>query len=317
MLLKIALLISMLMQLGATIIAISLIRRTRYNISWILISAGLLLMAIRRLFDFSILFWDTHLFSKDDINNWLGILISVLMFVGVIFIRQIFNLQSRIDQIRKENESRILSAVIEAEEKARRNFARDLHDGLGPVLSSVKMTLSAIDRDKLDEINKNIVERSCTATDQAIISLKEISNHLSPHLLENYGLIKAVRTFANQLFKGTNIQIRIDSNIGDKRFPHNLEISLYRIVSELFINSVKHAEPNHIRLEFEDEDQLLHVKYNDDGRGFDSEAYFTNNEPHGMGLDNIRSRIKSLNGNFYLDTASGKGLSVDIYIPVP
>ena len=316
MLLKIALLLSMLFQIGATIIAISLIRRTRYNISWILISTGFVLMAVRRLYDFSMLFWESQLFSKDDINSWLAILISVLMFVGVIFIRQIFNLQERIDQIRKESESQVLSAVIQTEEKARQAFARDLHDGLGPVLSSIKMTMSALDLEKLDQPNKKIIERSCSATDEAIVSLKEISNNLSPHLLKNYGLTKAIETIANQLLQNATIEFKMSSNIDEKRFSYNLEISLYRIISELLNNSIKHANPTVIDLEILEENQLLRLKYKDDGRGFDYENHLQENELKGMGLGNIRSRIKSLNGQFYLDTSPGKGLSIYIHIPV-
>ena len=107
MLLKIALLLAMLIQVAAAIIAISLIRRTRYNSSWILISTGFVLMAVRRLFDFSTLFWDSPFFQKEEVNSWLGILISFLIFVGVIYIREIFNLRDRIDQLREENESAV------------------------------------------------------------------------------------------------------------------------------------------------------------------------------------------------------------------
>ena len=110
--LKFALLISMLFQLGAAVFAITLIRRTRYNISWILISAVLVLMAIRRLFDFSTFFWETNLFQREEINAWIGVLISVFIFVGVIFIRKIFNLQDQVEKLREENEQRILSAII-------------------------------------------------------------------------------------------------------------------------------------------------------------------------------------------------------------
>ncbi|MDD4425516.1 MAG: sensor histidine kinase, partial [Mariniphaga sp.] len=129
MLLQVALLLSMLIQLGAAIISVSLIRRTRFNVSWILISAGFVLMALRRLFEFSALFWETQLISKEEVNSWIGVFISILMLTGVIYIRQIFNLQDRIEEIRKESETRLLKAVIQTEEKARQSFARELHDG--------------------------------------------------------------------------------------------------------------------------------------------------------------------------------------------
>jgi|GEM_PF-4510913 len=78
--LKFALLFAVLFQMGAAVQALSLIRRTRFNVSWILISSGFVLMALRRLFDFSALFWESKFFPKEEVNSWIGVLISVLMF---------------------------------------------------------------------------------------------------------------------------------------------------------------------------------------------------------------------------------------------
>lgn len=316
MLLKVALLLSMMIQIGAAVIAISLIRRTRYNVSWILISAGFVLMALRRLFDFSTFFWENHLFSGADVNSWMGILISLLMFIGVIFIRQIFNFQQRIDELRKVSEMRVLSAVIEAEEKARQNFARDLHDGLGPLLSSIKMTASAIDTTKLDEGNRRIVERTCQTSDDAIVSLKEISNHLSPHLLKNYGLTNALETFAASLLEGTSIEFAMDSAIREKRYSYKIEITLYRIVSELLNNSLKHAAPGRITLKIQEQGSMLFLSYHDDGIGFDPDELTSEPDSHKMGLDNIGSRIKSLNGEMDIRSLPGQGFNLTLQIPV-
>ncbi|MEL7588284.1 MAG: histidine kinase [Prolixibacteraceae bacterium] len=313
--LKFALLFAVLFQMGAAVQALSLIRRTRFNVSWILISSGFVLMALRRLFDFSALFWDSKFFPKEEVNSWIGVLISVLMFVGVIFIRKIFDLQSHIEQIREESETRVLSAVIQTEEIARQKFARELHDGLGPVLSSVKMTLSAIDTGSLSETNKRIVERSELSVNEAITSLKEISNHLSPHLLKNYGLAKAVRTFADQFFEGTTIRVNICPAIQRKRYAYDLEINVYRIVCELFNNSLRHANPANISLKMSEKDRALIVFYQDDGSGFDAGEYLGLAIRSGMGLDNIVSRVKSLKGKYVIDSAPNKGFSFQLTIP--
>lgn len=316
MLLKIALLLSMLIQLGAAIFAVSLIRRTRFNISWILISSGFVLMAVRRLFEFSSLFWETQLVSKEDVNSWIGVIISIFMFVGLIYIRQIFNLQDRIEEIRKGSEARLLSAVIKGEEKARQIIARDLHDGLGPLLSSIKMIISAADLEQMEQGNKKIVKRSCLVTDEAIVTLKEISNHLSPHLLKNYGLTKALETFAGQLFENSLIQFEMNSDIEGKRFFYDIEICIYRIISELLNNSVKHANPTLIQLEINEKGESLQIDYKDNGCGFNIDNYQTEKGFKGMGLENIRSRIKSLDGLFYIDSTPEEGVMVYIQMPL-
>lgn len=316
MILKFALVVSMLFQLGAAVFAITLIRRTRYNISWVLISAGLVLMAIRRLFDFSTYFWESNLFQKEEINGWIGVLISVFMLVGVIFIRQIFNLQDSMDQLRLENEQKILSAIINTEEKERQAFARELHDGLGPVLSSIKMTLSAIKTDSLTPVNCEIINKAFTASNSSVITLKEIANNLSPHLLKNYGLEKAIETFSNQMFSSTNINFGLKLNFDEKRLSEEMKISCFRIVSELINNSIKHANPTVVNLEIFESEQLLTVKYKDNGCGFENFQSVKNSNLPGLGFNNIISRTKSLNGMYHIETSPGNGFSVEFYFPL-
>lgn len=316
MLLQGALLLSMLIQLGAAITAISLIRRTRYNVSWILISAGFVLMAFRRLFEFSTLFWETKLISKEDVNSWIGILISILMLTSVIFIRRIFNLQDQLEKIREGSEIRLLRAIIRAEEKTRQSVARDLHDGLGPVLSSVKMTISAIDLEKIDNTNKEIITRTCKATDEAIVALKEISNHLSPHLLKNYGLLIALDTLADQLLINTEIQFELKGNIEEKRYDYNTEINLFRVISELLNNSVKHGHPSKIKVSIEEINDYLRIDYTDNGKGFIISENGQTTKTKGMGLENIHSRVKSLKGNYFIDSKPSGGTKVYIQIPL-
>lgn len=316
MLLQGALLLSMLVQLGAAITAVSLIRRTRFNVSWILISAGFVLMTLRRLFEFSTLFSDTKLFSKEDINSWIGVLVSILMLVSVIFIRRIFNLQDQLERIREGNEINLLRAIIRTEETTRQLVARDLHDGLGPVLSSIKMTVSAIDLEKIDGTNKEILTRTANASDEAIVALKEISNQLSPHLLKHYGLLNALETLAHQLLVNTEIQFELTGNTKDKRYDYELEISLFRVISELLNNSIKHAHPTKIDVKIEEVNNYLRIDYGDNGKGFSIGKSGRETKTHGMGLNNIHSRIKSLNGLYFIDSKPTQGMKVHIQIPM-
>ncbi len=314
--LKFALLLSMLFQVIATVLAISLIRRTRFNISWILISGAFILMALRRLFDFSGLFWETELFPKEEVNGWIGVLISVFIFVGVIFIKKIFNLQDEIEKLRQENEKNILSAIINTEEKARQSFARELHDGMGPVLSSIKMTLSAVNKENLTEVNRKIIEASHKAASNSIITLKEIANNLSPHLLTNYGLKQALDAVASQLFTEENIGYDFDFQIDETKLSEEMNINFYRIISELLNNSFIHASPQKVYLEIKEKDTFVHLRYMDDGKGFDYDLIKKNIQNKGMGLNNIISRTKSLNGLYTIVTAPGHGFLIEFFFPL-
>lgn len=314
--LKFAMLFSMLFQIVATIIAISLIRRTRFNISWILISCAFILMALRRLFEFSGLFWESKLFPKDEINGWIGVLISVFIFVGVIFIKKIFNLQDEIEKLRTENENKVLSAIINTEEKARQLFARELHDGMGPVLSSIKMTLSAVNHENLTPVNRKIIESAHHAASNSIITLKEIANNLSPHLLTNYGLKQALETLASQLFPQKNIGYEFDFQIEEKQLSEEMSINLYRILSELINNSFVHANPQNVYIEIKEKGAIVHVRYMDDGVGFEYDSGNEKVKNNGMGLNNIFSRTKSLNGHYSIVTAPENGFLIEFFFPL-
>lgn len=310
-----ALIISIVLQLVATIVIISLIKVTRYNVSWILLSIGFIFMAIRRLIEF-LPFMDVELSRfVISINNWLGILISVLIVVGVFYIKKIFKELQKAEEARLIMEKRVLNAVINTEESERKRFAKDLHDGLGPLLSSVKMSFSAVTVDAEKKDQKAILESAKQAINEAISSLKEISNNLSPHILDNFGLASAIRSFTNKIDQTGKIKIEFRSNIHEKRYPGNTEVILYRAICELITNTLKHAKAKKILISLDEEDDKLKVLYQDDGRGFDYKQVLLN-ETGGMGLPNIRSRINSINGNFAVDSLAGEGVVVTIEVSV-
>ncbi|MBZ0242737.1 MAG: sensor histidine kinase, partial [Bacteroidales bacterium] len=128
--LKIALIFSVVVQFVAFIITISLIPKTRFNIAWISISIGFLLMAFRRLIEAFSYFREMPDDSITLLNSWIAVVISIAMLLSSIYIRKIFKLLNRIHQLRKENEAKLLSAVIATEEKERKHFSKELHDGL-------------------------------------------------------------------------------------------------------------------------------------------------------------------------------------------
>jgi len=314
MLLKAALICSVFIQFAAAIIAISLIKRTRTNIAWWLISAAFLLMAIRRLLALLQVYGSGHPFTESLLNSWIAVLISLIMLLSLIFVKRIFNIQKRIDNLRKQNEARILSAIIKTEEYERQHFAKELHDGFGPLLSSVKMSLSAINSDSKGEEVDTILGNTETLIDESILVLKEISNNLSPHLLNNFGLLKAVGSFVNKLQVSAKPQIILISNIEQTRFTFNTEVVFYRIICELLSNSLKYASANLIRIDLHTDNKKLYLDYTDDGIGFNSEKILTDHQ--GMGYSNIQSRIKSLEGKLKITSQAGEGMGMQISVNI-
>jgi len=309
--LKIALIFSVVVQFMAFLITISLIPKTRFNIAWISISIGFLLMAIRRLVEVFYFFSEIPSDKATILNSWIAVVISLTMLVSSIYIRKIFEVLNRIHQLRKENEAKLLSAIISTEEKERKYFSKELHDGLGPVLSSAKMTISAVNKANIEKQNAELLDKVERLVDNAILATKEISNNLTPHVLERYGLKKAIETFIRNTMVNNLVKINIVSNIEKRRYKDNIEVMLFRICCELINNTQKHAFASKISILLTDINDTLELNYEDNGIGFESK-----HEKYGMGLTNIVSRVKSLNGSIEMFSSPEKGFLATVKLPI-
>lgn len=309
--LKIALIVAVIVQFIAFIITISLIPKTKFNIAWISISIGFFLMAIRRLVEVFYFFREIPTDKATIVNSWIAVIISLAMLLSSFYIRKIFEVLNRIHQLRKESEAKLLSAIISTEEKERKHFSKELHDGLGPLLSSAKMTISAIDKSNIEERNAGLLDKVEKLVDNAILTTKEISNHLTPHVLARYGLKKAIETFIRNTMISEAIKIDLSSNIEKKRYEESIEVVLFRIGCELINNTKRHAYASKISIVMTDNIENIEFKYEDNGVGFDSK-----HEKYGMGLTNIVSRVKSLHGTIELRSSPQKGFQAYIKLPL-
>lgn len=316
MLTVVGLIVSIVLQFVAMIFAITLIRTTKYNSSWILLSIGLMIMAGRRLLDF-LPYIDHELSRRMEIfSSWLGVLVSMLMVVGVFYIRKIFIYLRKAEETRKAAEKRVLNAVIVTEENERKRLAKELHDGLGPLLATAKMSVSALTEQQAAAMgNKTIYNNALQAINESISSLREISNNLSPHLLDNFGLHRAISTFTEKINDTGKIKIEFSSNLGSQRFESNAEVIIYRAVCELTMNTLKHAQANKILISLDTENDTLMLLYQDDGIGYEFQKVL-DGQTEGMGINNIRSRIGSLNGTFEVDSWPGEGIIVTIQVKI-
>jgi signal transduction histidine kinase len=315
MLLQFALVLAMVLQVFAAGVAIKLTRVTKYNVSWMLISAGLIIMAIRCMVEFLPAISGFAQQTFREVFVWLGVAASFFFAAGVFLIQKIFKYLKKVEQEKRDMEKILLNAIIQAEETERKRFAKDLHDGLGPLMSTVKMSLSSLSRIEKDDQTKKILHNSDKVIDEAIKSIREISNNLSPHILNNFGLIKAMRNFINKINYSDSIKIKFTSDFEDDRFESNTEVVLYRVLCELINNTIKHAGASLISISLEKFQNGITCRYTDNGRGFDptllSPAYHT-----GMGYSNMVTRINSLNGSFNLTSEPEKGTKAVISVPV-
>lgn len=307
MLIKILLIVAIVIQTIATLFAIRLIRTTKYNSIWILFTIGFTLLSVERVVQFLRANGQTLPY---EVFVWLGLVISISMSIGVMYAHKLFKYIARLNRQRQLLNKRILTAVLRTEEKSRSRFAKDLHDGLGPLLSSARMSLSALQRESLPADQQEIIGNTTYVIDEAIRSLREISNNLSPHVLNDFGLARGVQNFIDKSAAMHNVKIRFTTNLRSERYDTDIEVILYRVICELINNSLKHAACSAINLSLSQNGSELTLDYTDNGRGFNPQAMMD----CGMGLSNIASRINSLGGTFDIASAKGKGMRAAIRV---
>ena len=307
MLIKILLVISIIVQTLATAYALRLVRATKYNSVWILFIVGFSLLSVER-------FVQLLMAGGHYVPRWwfgyLGIVVSVCLSIGVMYAHKLFKYIDRLNRQRQLLNNRILTAVLRTEEKARSRFSKELHDGLGPLLSSARMSLSALSREERSADQREIIDNTTYVIDEAIRSLREISNNLSPHVLNDFGLARGVQNFIDKSAAMHDAKIRFTTNLRTERYDTDIEVILYRVICELINNSLKHAACTSINLSLSQNGSELALDYTDDGRGFNPQAMMD----CGMGLSNISSRINSLGGTFGISSAKGKGMRAAIRV---
>ncbi len=304
----IALIISIILQIIAAVIALRFMKLTKYRLSWILLSLSFAFMAVRLIIQFFEFFRGTPSFTWHMIDEWLGVLISIMIIGGVILIRELFLSLKRADSDRLRSEKRVINAIINTEENEKKRFAKDLHDGLGPILSTVKMSLSALHERITDSSGTIILNNTTHLVNEAISTIKEISNNLSPHILTNFGLSSAIGAFTTKLNQTKAVEIVFKTNMENHRLENEKEVVVYRAVCELINNSILHSGASRIEIELNKHEKFITLQFYDNGRGFDTST-LSKEDTKGMGLSNIETRVKTVEGVFILESSPGKGTS--------
>ncbi len=258
-------------------------------------------------------------------NYFLFTSVLILILVVILFNRyrikrrQSVMLESMVEErtadLRK-SEQRVLRTTIETEERERARFSGDLHDGLGPLLSTVKIHLELIrSRAGNGEEQEKYIRMAGELLDEAIRSTREIANDLVPNILNDFGLVDAVRAYIEKINRIGSVKVDFSSIGIDQRPGREIEKALYRIVLELINNTLKHSGATLVMIRMEERGDSLLFDYSDNGRGLHLEQVSRAN-PSGLGIPNIISRIKSLNGRFHLDSEPGKPFGIRITIPL-
>ncbi|MBN1927701.1 MAG: PAS domain S-box protein, partial [Prolixibacteraceae bacterium] len=220
----------------------------------------------------------------------------------------LFMIRDLTERINLEKANFLIS--VAAEERERSRFSKELHDGLGPLLSTLKIYLEMFYSNPGDEETKKRINSTLT---DSIKTVKEISNNLSPYVLENMGLNKAIESFIDKVKFSQKITVNFRSNFKG-RVSQEIEISIFRIITELINNTLKYANAHNIEISLNKNNLIISLQYNDDGIGFDYDKIIE--QKKGIGLFNLKSRIENFGGEITIFTSPGKGFKMNAYLNI-
>ncbi len=228
------------------------------------------------------------------------------------------NIQIREDKIRELEKERLYLAarsVMEGEEAERSRLAGDLHNGLGGLLSGIKINLSAMKENAvITHENISAFNHAISLLDTSITELRRIAHNLMPETLNHYGLKTAVEDFCTQFAPSGPPEIGLQFFGENIRYTKELELTIYRIIQELVNNALKHAGATKINVEVISEPKRLFARVTDNGKGF--EVSGKNTERKGKGLENLRDRVVAMNGTFDVWSKPGQGTEISAEIQI-
>jgi len=263
----------------------------------------------------------TQLSQKNTLNYVLAGSAAALLIISLLGYRNYKHRQklqqAKIDDLEKEKQLTATEAVLKGEEQERTRLAKDLHDGLGGMLSGIKHSLSNVKGNiVMTPDNAQAFERSIDMLDSSIREMRRVAHNMMPEILVRYGLDVALKEFCDEIDKSGVINTSYQSiGMGKKEIDQTVAVAIYRVVQELVNNAIKHAAAKTVLVQVHlvEPGQLITITVEDDGKGFDTAAL---QHSQGIGWNNIKNRVEFLKGKLDISSSPGKGTSVLIEINI-
>lgn len=219
--------------------------------------------------------------------------------------------EQKLKEVEAQNKLLQMNAVLQGQEAERIRIAKDLHDGLGALLSTVKLHFASVQKEIKALAELNVYQKANDLLDNACTEVRRIAHNMMPDALAKLGLIQALEDLVEGLrLKGQKVlleTINLDQPLTDE-----IELMVYRIIQELTSNITRHADAGKVLVQLSLHDHQLYITVEDDGQGFDVDAV-----SEGIGLKNLRSRVAYLGGTIEMDSRQNIGTTTSIVIPLP
>jgi two-component system, NarL family, sensor kinase len=244
------------------------------------------------------------------------LLLITILITGILLIQKFRNKQTisrqqaeikdqMIRELEKEKALIAVQSTLIGEEAERTRIARDLHDGLGGMLSGVKLTLNNMKgKHILDEESAELFKHALKLIDTSAKELRKVAHNMMPEILIRSGLSEALDNYCRSLLADGSVEVSFSFYGNAYRLSQGFELMVYRVGQELLNNALKHSGASMISVELIQAEQHVSMSVNDNGKGFDSGMLA---QGSGSGLANIRARITSYEGVFDISSSPGKG----------
>lgn len=215
----------------------------------------------------------------------------------------------------KKAEQKAIRAFIEGEDRERERMAKELHDSLGQVLTAASMNLKSAQKElnEIDFKRKEQFGKGVAFIQQAIEETRTIAQNLMPKTIADFGLISSLELLIASYKDTLPFNIDLVHNLPQNRLDRVLELNVYRIIQEALTNIIKYAKATQAMISIEYNEQQLRIEIKDDGIGMDLENNLYTN---GIGLKNMKSRVKIMSGEFFIDSIPMNGTTITALIPI-
>lgn len=272
--------------------------------------------------DKQILEQDAELMRKEDqFNRAVLVALFLIVLIGMLVIILLLN-KSRFKRkqqlLEKELQIQLQEASIQAalssQELERKRFAQDLHDGMGQLISSLRLLLGNINNDSSMESRVEVVSKSEKIIDEMQKEIRGIAFNLMPQTLIQFGLVPALKEMSLRITSSGSVIVSVTAFDVPERLSEIQEISLYRIMQEWVNNILKYANAPKIEIQLVGHEKELSITIEDTGKGFNTSILENSN---GNGWRNIKSRIKLIQGELEIDSSSNRnGTTLIIKVPI-
>jgi len=242
------------------------------------------------------------------------VLLAILLILFlVIYQKRIMRQENRLQRMENERQKVLLKATIEGQERERERLAKDLHDGIGSLLSGLSMNMKfQRGKEESDSEQGQFLSEACDMLDEGIQNVRAVSHNLMPATLEKLGLAAAIKEAIGRVNQTDDFKIDFNTVNDIFELPKDVSLGLLRIFQELLQNTIKHAGASEVKVTVEYHMDRIRLQYSDNGKGLNSEE----KKSDGIGMKNIESRIQAMDGIIQLNKTNAKGFEAEIEVPL-